>query len=200
MGEIEETIEIVKSGYGLTKGTTFNITDRVNLIVDENGTGKSTLLAGLANALGFTEDYRVSSYDDILTTTFKIPPNIGYFSELINKKHSPDFAVGDIFDVVQSMKASSGESTKGQISKLFKREIPVIILDEPCSHLDMYSVRFMAEIIKRSVTKIFFIVEHNKQFLDLMVEHNEEVTAFNVKGAKFNLSKYIDLQVTREIK
>jgi len=182
----------------LIKGQSYNLHRGINLFLDDNGKGKSTLLAGLAYKLGYRHDFFTVTEDYINTELPSgYPKLIGYYSTERNSKQASHFG-DNMTETLDCMFMSSGEATFKQIIAEMAGKI-VIILDEPCNSLSIHYINRLIHIIKRILekkpVKLFVIIEHNKQFLDAF---SDEIY-HNVNGDTGIVSDFIDEQMNRPI-
>jgi ATP-binding cassette subfamily F protein uup len=187
MGVILSVYQVQKSigARVLFKDLTFGLNsgDRVGL-VGPNGAGKSTLmrcLAGLDHV-----DKGQMTWSGSLKVAY-VPQNPRFEAtqtvrQFLSPKHDLDmdeevlawelFSKFDVpvYDFDQKYSEfSGGEQKKIQIIQAFIQKPDVLLMDEPTNHLDVESIMRLEEFLesKRDVT--FFIISHDRLFLQNVV-------------------------------
>jgi len=161
--------------YEFTQGHTYAITG-------PNGSGKSTLLQAIAGAIGISEG--AARYDDI-------PPDQVYqhialaapYVDLIEemtateflqfhaafKPFLPDHPIRDILRQVgleaaaakQIRYYSSGMRQRLKLAQALFSDVPVLLLDEPCTNLDAEGIEGYRQLVARLGRQRIVIVSSN---------------------------------------
>ena len=199
-------ITITKDFRGLKKDTIYSfIKNEINIIVGDNGSGKSSLLMALRNYYKInSKNYMVSKLKDIsVNETFD--EAFAYDSYLDDPKGASMIDM-DLFLMnggMQTLHKSNGETTFiklvlmfKDVSKVYGKDI-LIILDEPERGLSFKNKLFLIDIIKHINMrhKVTFIIStHDTMFMELNesmlnIENNKIVNELEYK--KYLVKKLI---------
>lgn len=114
--------------------------------------------------------------------------NDGYIvNELIEKELSKlDVAV----DILQRpfSTLSNGEKTKIMLVALFLKKNNFLLIDEPTNHLDLSGRECVAKYLKNKSG--FILVSHDRNFLDLVVDHIVSINKNSIEIQKGNFSTW----------
>lgn len=88
---------------------------------------------------------------------------------------------------------SGGEKRILKLISGFIDEFELYLLDEPTNYLDHRGIKYLIESIRDS-DSCFFIVSHNRWFLDQVVERIIEIEENKIKEWKGNYSVFIELK------
>jgi ATP-binding cassette, subfamily B, bacterial len=81
------------------------------------------------------------------------------------------FGLKEIIELEESLSLSGGEKQKVSIIRGFLKNASLIILDEPVSALDTFSVSVLKkELIKRRSNAIIILISHNEEIFDIVDE------------------------------
>lgn len=194
--------------FGLNSG------DRVGL-VGPNGSGKSTLMKCLAG-LDQLDKGQITWAGS--TKVAYVPQNPRFSNtqtirEFLSPKHDLDmdeevmawelFSKFDVpvYDFEQKYSEfSGGEQKKIQIIQAFIQKPDILLMDEPTNHLDVESIMHLEEFLdaKRDIT--FFIISHDRLFLQNVVGEVMDLDARYKDGylrIKGGYAEY--LEISREM-
>ena len=90
---------------------------------------------------------------------------------------------------------SNGERTKALLGALFLKENHFLLIDEPTNHLDQRGRQTVSEYLKSK--KGFFLVSHDRAFLDHCVDH---IVAINREGIDVQKGNFSSWWEQRELK
>ena len=168
---------------GILNGVSFEAKDRIFLIFGKNGSGKTTLaesVMGFRKYKGniFFEDKKI----DDLNITERANLGITLMPQILPKDKMKvndylSITVDDVDKVLSSLvieyvknknieELSGGERKKVEFISVVYGNFKLVILDEPDSGIDIYTIPRMKEIIRKS-KKSFIIITHNMNALDL---------------------------------
>ena len=177
-------------------------------VVGKNGSGKSTLLKILA---GIEEkdsgEMKIPNGSTIayLPQVIEVKDNNKTPRDYINEnpKKATDFEIKKLTKVFKLeekildkpiIKLSGGQKTKVAIISILLTNAEFILLDEPTNNLDIATVLWMEDFIKKSNSS-FIIVSHDRKFLDnvsnKVIEITEEGTINIEKGS---YTQYLERQ------
>ena len=178
--------------------------DRV-AVVGVNGAGKSTLARILAGVEPFDSGERVPGYNvtvsyfaqdqaeeldlslDVLTTVESSAATETRV-QLRTLLGSFLFHGDDVFKNVGVL--SGGEKSRLALAKMLLQPANFLIMDEPTNHLDMRSKHVLQEALS-AYDGTFFIVSHDRAFLDPLVNKVLELSPGSVKTYLGNVSEYL---------
>ncbi len=191
-------IEKSYDDFNVLKGISFGLYkgEKVGL-VGTNGSGKSTLLKILGDFLKADK----GSLD------FVKKINIGYFPQefledisvmdyLIQENNSEKYKsnIEDYFYkfnldkkyLEKSIKnLSGGEKSKVALIKIINSKAGLFLLDEPTNNLDIATLIFFENFIRKS-NKTFLIISHDRKFIDRIVGKIIEIDEFSKKSEIYN--------------
>ncbi len=181
---------------GLVKGTSYDFTNTIFLL-DDNGTGKSTLLKGILSANKSDNNINNQTPENIIDLPIKGICKIGYFGQDSNMK-TLGYMVDDDFALsLKSLKSSSGEGVFDQVINIIQHN-DIIILDEPSTSLSIRNIRRLVYLIQKISsmdTKTFVISDHNETFLKFFKKEK----AFRVNGEQILVNDYLIEQYQADI-
>lgn len=184
----------VSSESELLSNNVYNFSSNINILVGQNGAGKSALLKAIV--LKHTDNWELRNnyrLTDENLTIDNLSTDLGYYIAENNSKHKGYFG-DDVLTQVIAMKASSGESTLHQVLNVLKHQL--VILDEPDQSLDIKNMLILEEVFKKIAsngTKIIMTI-HNP-FLLKEMEKVPGVTFFDIyTGDKISIESYFDKQ------
>ena len=174
-------VENLKSG--ILDGVSFEVKDRIFLVFGKNGSGKTTLAESIMGFRKYDGNiFFMNKKIDGLNTTERANMGITLMPQILPKfkmKVSDylSLTVDDIDKALSSLgieyvknksieELSGGERKKVEFVSAVFSDFKLIILDEPDSGVDIYTIPRMKEIIKNS-KKNFIIITHNVNALDL---------------------------------
>ena len=174
-------VEGLKSG--ILKGISFNIKDRIFLVFGKNGSGKTTLAESIMGFRKYDGNiYFMNKKIDRLNITERANLGITLMPQILPryKMKVEDYlsmTVDDIDEALSSLgieyirnknieELSGGERKKVEFVSAVFGNFKLVILDEPDSGVDIYTIPRMKEIIRKS-KKSFIIITHNINALDL---------------------------------
>ena len=178
--------------------------DRI-AVVGVNGAGKSTLARILAGVEPFDSGERIAGHNvtvsyfaqdqadeldlslDVLTTVELSAANETRM-QLRTLLGSFLFHGDDVFKKVSVL--SGGEKSRLALAKMLLQPANFLIMDEPTNHLDMRSKRVLQDALN-TYDGTFFIVSHDRAFLDPLVNKVLELSPGSVKTYLGNVSEYI---------
>ncbi|MDY3750369.1 ribosomal protection-like ABC-F family protein [Christensenella minuta] len=91
---------------------------------------------------------------------------------------------------------SNGEQTKVLLAALFLKENSFLLLDEPTNHLDARARDTVAGYLRRK--KGFILVSHDRNFLDLCVDHILAINRTNIELLNGNFSAWLTHKEKRD--
>jgi lincosamide and streptogramin A transport system ATP-binding/permease protein len=91
---------------------------------------------------------------------------------------------------------SGGEKTKALIIALFLRKNHFLLLDEPTNHLDIDGRKTLADYLSRK--KGFIVVSHDRNFLDVTVDHILSINKCTIEIEKGNFSSWNSNRLMKE--
>lgn len=180
-------LTFIKDHRGFQKGFRIEFKPGINLLVGDQGTGKSTLLQQLAQ---FGKLKNAPSGDCAVVVLASKPVPVGYFDfEKHNPRIQPGFGMGYGYDTatqVQSMFQSHGEFVRDWTAVIGRHKgSGLYLLDEPDAALCPRSAYTMARAFKAAETEGAQIVAavHNP----ILIESETEV--FSTEHRKWVPSK-----------
>ena len=174
-------IENLKSG--ILKGISFEINDRIFLVFGKNGSGKTTLAESIMGFKNYSGNiFFMNKKIDNLSITERANLGITIMPQILPKykmkvKDYLSITVDNIDEALSSLgieyvkdknieELSGGERKKVEFVSAVFSNFKLIILDEPDSGVDIYTIPKMKEIILKS-NKSFIIITHNIDALNL---------------------------------
>ncbi len=176
-------LEVKNLKTGVLKGISFKTKNRVWIIFGRNGAGKTTLAESIMGYRKYEGEifFNGKKIDD-LNITERAKLGITLMPQILPKY---DISVEDylsitVKDVEEKLKIlgipyvlkkkvkdlSGGERKKVEFISSVFGNFKLIILDEPDSGIDMYTIPEMINIIKNS-KKEFIIITHRRRFIEL---------------------------------
>ncbi len=177
-------------------------------IIGENGTGKTSLLRKIANindaSISVKDGLRISYlsqlqnetlndnntiYDEFFDAGFKT------YEEIENHLAPFNFEKENLTSLISSL--SGGEKNTLQMAKIAKFSTDILILDEPSSHLDIYSQVALEKAIKEfegtviMVSHDFYFIANCMDYI-LMIENKAIRKMSNRKFRQMIYSKHFD--------
>ncbi len=178
----ELTYSYGKNAPELINNLNFSAETGSHIIIGPNGSGKSTLIKILASSIpSYTgtiqfnkKELNSISLSDTSKTISYLPQ---YFSrnfpvtvkEFLSLSDAELDETNDIFGIYSLLsrnitELSGGELQKVNVTRVLLQDTPVILLDEPNTHLDITSQFLLFETIKKlEKTKVIIIVLHDLQ-------------------------------------
>lgn len=166
--------------FGLNQG------DRTAL-VGPNGAGKSTLMKCLADldhldqgAITWSQSIKrvyvsqspIYKKDETVRDFLGNTDNEAHVWELLSKLRS------QVYDLdLKFSDLSGGEQKKFQIIQAFIKKPDVILMDEPTNHLDVESIQALEEFLESQHETTFFIISHDRLFLQNVVKEIMDLDA-----------------------
>jgi ATP-binding cassette subfamily F protein 3 len=205
---VMELLSVVKS-YGshcVIQGLNYKIErgDRV-AVVGVNGAGKSTLARILAGVEPFDSGDRMPGYNVMISyfaqdqadeldlsldalTTVESTSAAETRVQLRTLLGSFLFHGDDVFKKVGVL--SGGEKSRLALAKMLLKPANFLIMDEPTNHLDMRSKRVLQDALI-AYNGTFFIVSHDRSFLDPLVNKVLELSPGSIRTYLGNVSEYL---------
>jgi ATP-binding cassette subfamily F protein uup len=181
--------------------------DRIGLI-GRNGTGKSSLLAVLANRLPL-DDGEVPRKPGLRVALVEQEPELpaaasvreslqarGNIDAIADERdrHAAEtrleeflhrFAVNVDADPAA---ASGGERKRAALALAFALDPELLLLDEPTNHLDVDGIETLEELLQRNVTCV--VITHDRRFLDRVATRIAELDRGQLRTFPGNYSIY----------
>lgn len=155
-------------------------------ITGPNGSGKSTLLQSLSGSMQFSEgngEWKMENGELMNDAVFKQISICAPYLELIEemtarefldfhkqfKPFLPPLSTEDIISLVHLEHAagkqiryfSSGMKQRVKLAQAIFADVPVLLLDEPCTNLDIDGIRLYQSLIDRFAGKKLVVVSSN---------------------------------------
>ena len=172
-------IEFIKDWRCFKKGITFSFRAGVNLLVGDQGTGKSSIFQVISDAAKPKSRLKVAK----LKATRGPVQSFDFENDNPRKKEFAGASNEAFQDRLYSRFVSHGQVNLKIIEclqELMDKESTVIVMDEPDMALSIRSINFLVEIIKKLASKGHQIIvsAHNKQLIDsfedvLSLEHGK---------------------------
>ncbi|MGM0417879.1 MAG: ATP-binding cassette domain-containing protein [Thermodesulfobacteriota bacterium] len=206
----------VSKGFGgnlLFDSVSFKINpgEKVGL-VGKNGHGKSTLMRLI------TEEEDPDSGEIILPKGY----SVGYLSQILEFKEenvlnevASSLPVNEKNNVWKAEKIlsglgftthdfsrhpkefSGGYQVRINLAKLLVEEPDFLMLDEPTNYLDITSIRWLKDFLKKWPGE-FFLITHDRRFMDSVVTHIAGIHRKKIKKVPGDTSAYYDQIVLEE--
>ena len=177
----------------------FNFTAPINIVVAENGKGKTSLLKAINQS--FKTDWNKETRNikqeeiEVIQTTSEIKTVESYFTENNLKHQMSHFEYGDDFELhLKSLNCSSGESTFIQVIDKIFREPDLVILDEPDNSLDMINQLILNKLISKQSKKSKFIICVHSAMLLRSLSKLDGVKIFNINGKEITYDDFMKIQ------
>ncbi len=157
-------------------------------IIGPNGSGKSTLLQALSGAMQLSEgniQYSINNIqcanEEIFNKVSICAPYLEVVEEMTLKEflhfHEgfkpflPEFSIEKIISVVGLEKAvdkqiryySSGMKQRVRLAQAIFSDVPVVLLDEPCTNLDAAGISLYHQLINDHSKKRLIVVSSNDE-------------------------------------
>ncbi|MFV0424076.1 MAG: ATP-binding cassette domain-containing protein [Bacilli bacterium] len=138
---------------------TLNLVGNINVIIGENGSGKSVLLK---------EVMKMSSAVLLLQNPYIFNKKVYKTLEFIKKVSNSTLDVNEVLEMVNlndqsnynSLSLSGGQKQRLAFAMIIMSEKDFILLDEPFNGIDVYSQKLIVDLIKKMNNKKFVIVTH----------------------------------------
>jgi ABC transport system ATP-binding/permease protein len=152
-------------GFGIARG------ERVAL-VGANGSGKSTILKGLAGAMDLDAGTRYIQPGLAIRILAQEPDFSGFrhLADFIGADGAPAHKVASLLDRLsldgtrQPTELSGGESRRAVIARALAGDPDLLLLDEPTNHLDLPTIEWLEEMLLGFAGAMMF-VSHDRAFL-----------------------------------
>ena len=149
-------------------------------IVGANGAGKTTLLKLISK--------------EILPDAGQVKVNIpmAYWSQReapVTKIISQEMASRFGVPVIWRNDLSGGEKARFKAAVAFQHQVPLMLVDEPTTNLDMEGIEQLEQHFLRYKGTLL-LVSHDRQLLDALCHHILEVEAGKIRLYKGNYSEY----------
>jgi lincosamide and streptogramin A transport system ATP-binding/permease protein len=164
--------------------------------IGRNGRGKTTFLNLLlgkyeyegvisSNAEFEYFPYEVPLGADTLDALRSIEPNLQPW-EILRELSFLEVGEDVLYRPFDTL--SSGERTKTALAALFCKNHRFLLLDEPTNHLDMPARKILGRYLKNK--KGFILVSHDRDFLDLCVDHVLSINKTNIEVQRGSFSSW----------
>ncbi|HVB03089.1 MAG TPA: ATP-binding cassette domain-containing protein [Chitinophagaceae bacterium] len=170
-------------------------------ILGPNGSGKSTLLQILGGSLSHSEgevNYSNNNHEIKSDDFFKFCSFSASYFELIEEFTLIEFfefnnqfkkillSVNQIIEIIGLNKSSnkqiryfsSGMKQRVKLAQAFFTEVPVVLLDEPCSNLDSKGIDLYFNLISNYCRDRLLIISSNEKLEYSMCKHHLNVNEF----------------------
>ena len=196
-------------------GNPENIFENVSFIIDtnwklgfigRNGKGKTTFLNLLRGQYDYSGSILANVNFDYFPFKIENPDLSSYeIAEKINNKYEKwqferemsllDMNLEKLSNSFSTL--SEGEKTKVLLAILFLKENNFLLIDEPTNHLDIQARESVAKYLKRK--KGFILVSHDRNFLDVCVDHILSINRANIEIQQGNFSTWWKNKIKQDI-
>ncbi|WP_304508766.1 ribosomal protection-like ABC-F family protein [Anaerotignum sp.] len=162
-----------------------------------NGRGKTTFL----NLLLGKYEYRGTISKSIDMAYFPYPVvNMTQFTIDVVENIYPNYLLWELLRELNYLNISdkvlyrpfntlsSGEQTKILLAVLFLKENTFLLIDEPTNHLDVEGRQIVSKYLSHK--KGFILVSHDRDFLDVCIDHILSINKNNIEIQKGNFSSW----------
>ena len=147
------------------------ITNRITLLIGENGCGKSTILKAIAELITFEGEIQITKSVKYMPEKSQFPFDVTVYQFLSSLCALNDSSFDDMMSLVLKFeledklneklsKLSKGMKAKVDLINVLNSKETIFLLDEPLSGLDFKSVELLIQYIKQS-PKNFVIASHH---------------------------------------
>ncbi len=176
-------IEVKNLSTGILKDISFKTKSKVFIVFGKNGSGKTTLAESIAGFREYSGDilFNGEKIDD-LDITQRARIGITIMPQILpkydmNVRDYLEITVDDVDEKLELLgiphlansnikNLSGGERKKIEFISTMFGPFQTVILDEPDSGVDIYTIPKMIELIKKSDKEVILIT-HNKEFIDI---------------------------------
>ncbi len=154
-------------------------------VIKENIAGLRTMEIKMDEIIDANDENRMEEYQELLSRYLELD---GYNIESKIRKELFLMQLSEELLEQDYELLSGGEKTKMQIIALFLKHNTFILLDEPTNHLDIAGKQVMAQYLKQK--KGFIIASHDRDFLDLVIDHVLSINKSTIELEKGNYSSW----------
>lgn len=208
-----DDVELSFSGHSIFKDVSFSLQkgERCSF-VGRNGSGKSTLFKLIAGefepdrgAISISKNYRIGYLNQHIRFT---EPTVLQEAALGLPEHERDelyraekilFGLGFTEEDLDRSPSefSGGYHLRLHLAKVLVSEPDCLLLDEPTNYLDILSIRWLTNFLKRWPGE-FILISHDRDFLDNVSTHTMGIHREKVKKIKGSTLDFFSLILQEE--
>ncbi len=167
-------------------------------LIGRNGKGKTTLLRLMTGAYEYSG--KITSDLEFTYFPYEIPDDSATPAEIATALY-PEIEMWELSRELNLLDVdpgalwrpfsdlSMGEQTKCMLAILFLKPNRFLLIDEPTNHLDMKGREKTAEYLSKK--EGFILVSHDRNFLDMTVDHVLSINQANITLEKGNFSSWL---------